>query len=67
MRTLPTINEPVTVPPEIEQVDPAATRVPEPVIVQVASVGLKPVPDTDIEAPLGPDEGDRVTTRGIMF
>jgi len=58
-------NEPVTTPPEIVQDAPPPTA--GPARAHVKSVGLKPVPDTDIDAPTGPEAGDRVTTRGTMF
>lgn len=64
---MPTVNVPVTLPPETVQVGTgdAATRVPLPVIVQVApSAKLNPVPVTPTDVPLGPEEGDRVTTCG---
>jgi hypothetical protein len=39
-----------------------------PAIVEAAvSVVVKPVPVTDIDAPTGPEAGDRVTTCGIIF
>jgi hypothetical protein len=60
-----TINEPLTVPPEIEQGDAAVTA--GPAIAQVRSVVAKPVPETNMTAPIGPKDGVRVTTRGIML
>lgn len=48
-----TVNEPVTTPPAIEQVDDAMILGAE-VIAQPVSVGLKPVPSTDTKAPRGP-------------
>jgi hypothetical protein len=62
---LRTSNEPVMVPPEIEQGAPVGTAGPS--ISQSVSVGLNPVPVTEIDAPLGPKVGDRVTTWGTMF
>ena len=49
----PTVNEPVTAPPVIEHVDDAMILGTE-VMVQVASLGLKPVPVTDTMVPVGP-------------
>jgi hypothetical protein len=62
---LRTVNEPVMVPPEIAQGAPIGTSGPS--ISQSVSVGLNPVPVTEIDAPRGPKVGDRMTTCGIMF
>jgi hypothetical protein len=63
-----TVNDPVRVPA-------AAVHDTDPVSIGGGAVGLgieqavspklKPVPTKDIEAPRGPDVGDRVTTCGI--
>jgi hypothetical protein len=53
-----TVNEPVTTPPVIEHVC-ADTILGEEVMVQVASVGGKPVPLTDTMVPVGPELGFR--------
>ncbi len=58
-----TVNEPVTTPPAIAQ---AKAPTAGPAIVQVASPGLKPVPETPTTRPAGPELGVRVTTRGII-
>ncbi len=58
-----TVNEPVTTPPAIAQ---AGAPTAGPVIVQAASPGLKPVPETETTWPAGPELGVRVTTRGII-
>jgi hypothetical protein len=54
--TLATTKEPVTTPAEIEQ-DGDEVEFPEPVIVQVESIGAKPEPDTVTPAPTIPESG----------
>ena len=58
-----TVNEPVTTPPVIEHVC-ADTILGEAVIVQVVSVGVKPVPATETMVPVGPKLGVRVNADG---
>lgn len=58
-----TVNEPVTTPPVIEHVC-ADTISGEAVIVQVVSVGVKPVPATETMVPVGPKLGVRVNADG---
>ena len=54
-----TVNEPVTAPPVIEHVDDAM-MLGAAVMVQVASVGGKPVPVTETMVPVGPELGFRL-------
>jgi hypothetical protein len=58
-----TVNEPVTTPPVIEHVDDAM-MLGAAVMVQVASLGLKPVPETDTMVPAGPKLGTRSKADG---
>jgi hypothetical protein len=57
---VPTLNEPVTTPPLIEQVGLVTMFVP-PVIVQVVSVPANPLPETVIVSPPLPLLGENVT------
>ena len=54
-----TVNEPVTTPPVIEHVCDD-TILGEAVMVQLVSVGVKPVPATKTMVPVGPELGVRV-------
>jgi len=59
---------PLMMPPVIEQgigVDVMKLR--EPLIVQLVSMRLKPVPETVTAEPRGPRSGDTITVRGTMF
>jgi hypothetical protein len=61
------VNVPVTLPPDIEQVEPAATRLAGVLVIgeqAAASLKLKPVPVTATDVPLGPEGGDTVITCG---
>jgi hypothetical protein len=58
-----TVNEPVTTPPVIEHVC-VDTILGEAVMVQLVSVGVKPVPATETMVPVGPELGVRVNADG---
>jgi len=58
-----TVNEPVTTPPVIEHVCDD-TILGEAVMVQLVSVGVKPVPATKTMVPVGPELGVRVNADG---
>jgi hypothetical protein len=62
----PTVNVPVTVPPIIEHTTGGKAATPAPVIPHDVSLALNPVPDTDTTWPRVPDEGERVTTCGMI-
>jgi hypothetical protein len=59
-----TVNDPVTVPARMPQVIAVTAG---PVIEQCELPVEKPVPETDMMAPMGPEGGVSVTTCGIMF
>ena len=62
-----TVNVPVTIPPAvITQVNPAVTGGVG-ASVQDESPMAKPLPETAMTPPIGPEDGVRVTTCGIMF
>jgi hypothetical protein len=66
-----TVNEPVMVPPvavvQVTGAPPTGLPAPAPVTTEAGhvSVRLKPVPVKDIDAPLGPELGDKYSTSGI--